>query len=517
MNIIELFDHGVSLDPAATAFWQQGREYSYREIQELSDRIGAAVAQQSGCDNPHVSVLSPNDVHAFACVLGAHRAGGTWVPLNARASLTDNIEFMNTAEVQMLFYHSAFAEQIESIKQQVSSLLMCVCVDKAVDPDLSLEAFMAKSEGAVPPDLGNDPQRQVAIFATGGTTGKSKGVVHTNLVWETLISEMGHALESAAPPVHLVVAPMTHAAGGLCYVLMSIGAKNVVFTEVDPEAILRSIQEHQITHLFLPPTVFYALLAHPRVHDYNYESLEYFIVAAAPVSPEKIREGIKVFGRCICQCWGQVEAPMFLTWMPPGRFAQAAEAGFDGRLESCGRGLLQSRVEVMNDAGELLPTGQVGELVVRSNLVTPGYYKNPQATTEASMFGWHHTGDVGYRDEDGYFYIVDRKKDMIITGGFNVYGAEVEKVLNSHASVLDSAVIGVPDEKWGEAIKAVVQIKPGAEVDPESLIGLCKEALGSVKSPKTVEFIDALPRSPVGKVLKRELREQYWGNASRKI
>lgn len=517
MNIIELFDHGVRLDPAATAFWQQGKEYSYQEMQDLSCRIGAALAQQTGADNPHVSVLSPNDVQAFACVLGAHRAGGTWVPLNARASLSDNIEFMNTARVQVLFYHSAFADQIEKIRPQVSSLALCVCVDRANGDDASLDAFMARSHGAVPPDLGNDPQRQVAIFATGGTTGKSKGVVHTNLVWETLISEMGHALEGAAPPVHLVVAPMTHAAGGLCYVLMSLGAKNVVVTEVDPEVILRSIQEHQITHLFLPPTIFYALLAHPRVADYNYSSLEYFIVAAAPVSPEKIREGIKVFGPCICQCWGQVEAPMFLTWMPPGRFAQAAEAGLDQRLQSCGRGILQSRVEVMNDAGELLPSGQVGELVVRSNLVTPGYYNNPQATAEAGAFGWHHTGDVGYRDQDGFYFIVDRKKDMIITGGFNVYGAEVEKVLNSHASVLDSAVIGVPDGKWGEAVKAIVQVKPGEVVEPETLIGLCKEVLGSVKAPKSVEFVEALPRSPVGKVLKRELRERYWAHAPRKI
>ncbi|MGB5501161.1 MAG: AMP-binding protein, partial [Polyangiales bacterium] len=210
-------------------------------------------------------------------------------------------------------------------------------------------------------------------------------------------------------------------------------------------------------------------------------------------------------------------APMILTWMAPETFAEAAKEGDSQRFYSCGKGLMQSRVSVMDDDGNILPQGTTGELVVRSNLVTQGYYKNEEATREISEHGWHHTGDIGYQDEEGYFYIIDRKKDMIVTGGFNVFGAEVEKAINSHPAVVDCAVVGVPDEKWGEAIKAVVQLKPGAAVSAQDLIGVCREQLGGVKAPKSVEFVEALPRSPVGKVLKREIREKYWKGQERRV
>ena len=449
MNLIDLFDHGVSLDPEAEAFWQDGKRYSYAQIQQLSWQIGAAISKQANSDNPHVSVYSPNDVVSFACVLGTHRCGATWVPLNARGSLPDGIEFLNTAQVNVLFYHSVFAENIAAMKKQVPTLTLCVCIDEDDTGDLSLQQFIASGIGHQIPGFGSDPMRQCAIFGTGGTTGKSKGVVHTNLVWETVITQMGRLLDTGQPAVHLAVAPLTHAAGGICYVLLSLGARNIVFTEFAPAAILKAIEEHKVTHLFLPPTVYYALLAHPEVNNFDYSSLKHFIVAAAPVAPEKIKEGISVFGPCITQCWGQAESPMILTWMSPDQFVEAIESGNEKRLLSCGKGVLQSQVDVMDDEGNLLPVGELGELVVRSNLVTPGYYKNRQATSEIQQFGWHHTGDIGYKDKDGFYYIVDRKKDMIVTGGFNVFGAEVEKVINSHPAVVDAAVVGVPDEKWG--------------------------------------------------------------------
>ena len=517
MNLIDLFDHGVSLNPEAEAFWQDGTRYSYAQIQMLSRQIGAAIAKQAIADNPHVSVYSPNDVAAFACVLGTHRMGGTWVPLNARGSLSDNIDFLNTAEVQIVFYHSVFADNIAEMKQQTPTLTLCICIDTDNEDDPSLKQFIASGVGHDIPDFGNDPMRQCAIFGTGGTTGKSKGVVHTNLVWETVMTEMGRRFDSGEAIVHLAVAPLTHAAGGICYVIMSLGGKNIVLTQADPAAILSAIEKHKVTHLFLPPTFYYTLLAYPEVRQFDYSSLKHFIVAAGPVAPEKIKEGIAVFGPCITQCWGQAESPMILTWMGPEQFVAAIESGNEKRLLSCGRGVLQSTVQVMDEAGRLLPAGEPGELVVRSNLVSPGYYKNPQASSEIQQFGWHHTGDIGYQDEDGFYYIVDRKKDMIVTGGFNVFGAEVEKVINSHPAVVDAAVIGIPDEKWGESVKAIVQLKPGYGIDSEEIISFCKEELGGVKTPKSVDFIEALPRSPVGKVLKRELREHYWKGQQRRV
>lgn len=517
MNVIDFFDYGVSLDPEAAAFWQDGETHTFREMQDLSNRVAAAIASRAKSDNPHVAVYSPNDTVGFGCVLGTFRAGGVWVPVNARGSIPDNADFLNTAEVEVLFYHSSLSEAVDRFRSEVETLAVTVCLDRPNGEDPSLEQLLTDCEGDAPPDLAHDPHRLCAIFGTGGTTGKSKGVTHDNLVWETMITQMSGLMQTSEPPVHLMVAPMTHGAGGLCYILMSIGAKTVVMTKADPVSILEAIEEHGVTHLFLPPTVFYALLSHPDVRKYDYSSLSYFLVSAAPVSPDKIKLGMDVFGPCICQCWGQTEAPMILTWMDPSDFHDAMKSGRDQRFLSCGKGLMLSRVAVMDDSGNVLPRGETGELVVRSNLVTPGYYKNEEATREIQEAGWHHTGDIGYQDDDGYFYIVDRKKDMIVTGGFNVFGAEVEKAINALPAVVDCAVVGVPDEKWGEAIKAVVQLKAGESLDAEEVKNACRERLGGVKTPKSVDFVEALPRSPVGKVLKREIRDRYWKGQGRRV
>ncbi len=221
----------------------------------------------------------------------------------------------------------------------------------------------------------------------------------------------------------------------------------------------------------------------------------------------------------MCSCWGQAESPFFLTWLAPRDVVEGATTpGREHLLKSCGQAVILNRIAVLNDDNDPLPEGEVGELAMKGNLRMESYYKNPKATAEIrDDRGWQHTGDVGYRDQEGYFYIVDRKKDMIVTGGFNVFSAEVEKCLNAHPSVQDCAVFGVPDERWGEAVKAAVQLKPGAEVSDDELIAFCKEFLGGVKSPKSIDFVAALPRSPVGKVLKRQLWDAYWAGRDRRV
>jgi acyl-CoA synthetase (AMP-forming)/AMP-acid ligase II len=235
------------------------------------------------------------------------------------------------------------------------------------------------------------------------------------------------------------------------------------------------------------------------------------------MSVEKLKEALEVFGPVMTQTFGQVEAPMLVTSMTPEQHLEAIQTGKEKRLWSCGRPTVFSLVEIMDEDGNLLPPGERGEIVVRGNLVMKGYYKNPEATAEASAFGWHHTGDVGYKDEDGFIYIVDRKKDMIISGGFNIFSSEVEQVIWSHPAVQDCAVIGVPDDKWGESVKAVVQLKPGMSATEEELIALCKEKVGSVKAPKSVEFWPDLPRTAVGKVMKRDIRSRFWTGQARNV
>jgi len=232
---------------------------------------------------------------------------------------------------------------------------------------------------------------------------------------------------------------------------------------------------------------------------------------------DKLKESLEVFGPVMAQLFGQSEAPMMVTFMTPREHFQDGRPASDQRLKSCGRATPFVKAAIIDDAGNQLPPNEIGEIVVQGDLVMQGYYKNPEATAQSRAFGWHHTGDLGYRDETGYYYIVDRKRDLIISGGFNIYPGEIEQIIWSHESVQDCAVIGVPDEKWGEAVRAVVELKKGKSATAEELITLCKLRLGSVKAPKSVEFVEALPRSAVGKVLKKELRATYWSGRERKV
>jgi acyl-CoA synthetase (AMP-forming)/AMP-acid ligase II len=267
----------------------------------------------------------------------------------------------------------------------------------------------------------------------------------------------------------------------------------------------------------LPPTAYYALLAHPKLGDFNYSSLRRMLIAAAPVSPDKFKRGIEVFGPCLCQSYGQTEAPMYMTFLDPVTVAAAAAGDHPERLKSCGKPTLAVRLAIMDDDGKLLPPLEAGEIVARGALVGAGYYNLPEATAEIRTHGWHHTGDVGYRDKDGFFYIVDRKKDMIITGGFNVYCAEVEACVMELPQVRECAVIGVPDEKWGEAVKAIIVLCEGEDLNEAAIIAHCKTRLGGVKSPKSVEFWSEIPKTAAAKTDKKAIRKSYWEGADRAV
>ncbi len=238
---------------------------------------------------------------------------------------------------------------------------------------------------------------------------------------------------------------------------------------------------------------------------------------AAPMAVEKLRRALEIFGPKMFQGYGQTEAPGSIAFLRLGDHYRNGEIADDNRLSSCGIPALMNTTAILDDAGNALPQGETGEICVRGDIVMRGYYKQPEKTAEAIIDGWLHTGDLGHIDAEGYLHITDRKKDVIISGGFNVYPSEVEQVIWSHPAVMDCAVIGVPHDSWGEAVKAVVELKPGASVSGEELIALCKEKVGSVKAPKTVDFVELLPRSPVGKVLKKDIRAAYWHNAGRAI
>jgi acyl-CoA synthetase (AMP-forming)/AMP-acid ligase II len=291
----------------------------------------------------------------------------------------------------------------------------------------------------------------------------------------------------------------------------------VVLTKPDPAALLDAIEKYRVTEFFLPPTVIYRLLDTPGIEKRDFSSLRYLMYGAAPMSVEKLKQALALFGPIMLQGYGQSEAPGAISSLRPGDHFVNGKIASDERLSSCGLPCVLNALAIMDEKGKPLSPGATGEICVRGEIVMKGYYKQPEKTAETIVNGWLHTGDVGFLDAEGYLHITDRKRDMIITGGFNVFPGEVEQVLWTHPSVLDCAVIGVPDADWGEAVKAVVELKPGSTTEAEELIAFCKDKLGSVKSPKSVDFVKTLPRSPVGKVLKKDLREPYWRNAGRSI
>ena len=521
MRAIDYFDKGAEAFPDRVAIIDRATEYSYRQAQEASHKIARALWAGGLVGEEPAAILSVNDARILLCMLGIMRSGGVWVPMNPRNALDANVQFLNYSGTSWLFYHSSFREQVHEIRAKVPGLKHYICIDKELDRDCSLDLFMTQGIGTQQVEWGDargNIDRLVGLVPTGGTTGPAKGVMVTGLSWGTMIETANICLRNDdIPPVCLSTAPLSHAAGVVAFAMFPLGATNVVMPGFDALGVLENIPRHRVTHIFLPPTALYSMLAHPRVRDVDYSSLRRLLLAAAPVSPDKMKQAVEVFGPCVCQSYGQTEAPMYMTYLDTKTVAAAAAGDHPERLRSCGKPTPAVRLAVMDDEGQLLPPFKPGEIVARGALLSAGYYNLPEATAEIRTFAWHHTGDVGYRDDDGFFYLVDRKKDMIITGGFNVYCGEVEACLMELPEVSECAVIGVPDEKWGEAVKAIVVFRNGESLKEEAIIAHCKARLGGVKSPKSVEFWQEIPKTPAAKTDKKTIRKPYWMGVDREV
>ena len=521
MRAIDYFDKAAEAFPDRIALIDGESGYTYRELRAASERLARAMRAAGLRDEECAAIYSPNDARVLVCMLGFLRAGGTWVPINYRNAIDANADFINYAETRWLFYHSSFREQAKELQSRVPALRHLVCIDAADQANPSLEQFLEQGSGNEELDWGDpmgNPDRLVGLVATGGTTGPAKGVRVTSASWGAFVEMAGHYWQCAdGAPVCLSTAPLSHAAGPVAFALFAMGATNVIMPRFDAGEVLREIERHCVTHIFLPPTAFYALLAHPEVRHRDHSSLQVLLLAAAPVSPDRVKQGVEIFGPCVCQCYGQTEVPMLMTWLDSKTVAAAAAGVHPERLRSCGKATYGVRLGIMDEQGRLLAPHQTGEIVARGALVTAGYHTLPKATAEVRTFGWHHTGDVGYYDEHGYFYIVDRKKDMIISGGFNVYSGEVETCLMAIPGVYECAVVGVPHETWGEAVKAFVVLNKGQTLTEAGIIAHCKTKLGGVKAPKSVEFCSEIPKTPAGKIDRKKLRAPYWAGADRMV
>ncbi|KQT92034.1 AMP-dependent acyl-CoA synthetase [Marmoricola sp. Leaf446] len=505
MRLCDYLDKGASLGPDAPCLTTDGTSASYAETQALSHRIAASLVALDVAPGASVAILSANDPVAFTTVFGISRAGATWCPVNPRNEAAENHELLELYGCRVLVFQVAFAPLVAAIRDDLPQLAHLVCLDGEVGGALSWQEFLARGADApidTPPARADDV---AMLVGTGGTTGRPKGVMLTqrNLETMTALTLMSYPFEGR--PTYLALAPLTHAAGVLCFPVLALGGEVVVMRSPDVGGFLDLLERHRVTHTFLPPTLVYLVLGHPRLDATDLSALQCFWYGAAPMSTTRLEEALRRIGP-MGQLFGQTEAPMMISTMAPADHYRADGSVATERLASAGRPTPLVQLGVMAEDGGLLPVGERGEIVVRGSLVMAGYHRDPEATAEASRHGWHHTGDIGYLDEDGYLFVVDRAKDMIITGGFNVYSTEVEQALLAHPAVLDCAVVGRPDEKWGERVEAVVQPHPGAEVDPDEVRAFVKARIGSVKTPKQVHVWPDLPRSKVGKVLKNEVK-----------
>jgi fatty-acyl-CoA synthase len=506
MRLTDYLDKGASLGPEAPCLTTAGRTLSYFDVQRLSWRIARALDRSGIGPGDKVAILSANDPMAFSCVFGISRAGAVWCPVNPRNEAAENRDLLDSFDCACLIFQAAFAPLVAKIIPDLPKLTTLVCLDGEAPGATPFDLWIG-AEGAEPWQA-EPPGDLVMLAGTGGTTGRPKGVMLSGRNLETMSALTLMSYPFGPRPRYLALAPLTHAAGVLCFPIMTLGGEIVIMPKPDLADFLALIVRYRITHTFLPPTLIYMLLDHAGLAGTDLSSLQCLWYGAAPMSVSRLEEALTRIGPVLGQLFGQSEAPMMISTLAPAEHFRDDGSLATERLSSAGRPTPLTTVAIMDDEGHLLGRGERGEIVVRGSLVMAGYYKNPQASAEVARHGWHHTGDIGYLDADNFLFIVDRAKDMIITGGFNVYSAEVEQALLAHPAVQDCAVIGLPDEKWGERVTAVLQLRPGQTVAADEVQAFVKERLGSVKAPKQVEVWPDLPRSKVGKVLKPEIKSR---------
>jgi acyl-CoA synthetase (AMP-forming)/AMP-acid ligase II len=500
--------------PDHVALHFEGQRLTYGELDRRTGRIANGLIAAGVKPQGRVALLSKNNPAFFELWFGATKADAVLVPVNFRLAPLEVAFVVNDAQAEILFVGADFYAMVEQIEHQLGTVRQIIAIDGR-HPTWPAYADWVTRHSDGDPELAVDPRGCAIQLYTSGTTGQPKGaqISHANLLalLPGAVAQFGSWHEG---DVSLVCMPLFHIGGsGWALVGLYCGVENVVTRDFDPPAILRVIADHKITKAFFVPAMILFLLQVPECRTADVSSLEQIVYGASPAPIELLRKALKVFGCGFAQVYGLTETTGAITYLPPeDHQADAVE-----RLKSCGKPMTGVEIRIVDAAGEDVPPGAVGEVICRTPQIMIGYWNLPDATRQAIRDGWFYTGDAGYRDADGYITIYDRVKDMIVSGGENIYPAEVESALFGHPAVADVAVIGVPNEEWGEAVKAIVVTKPGADVTDRQIIDFARERIAHYKAPRSVDFVAALPRNPSGKILKRELRRPYWAHRDRQV
>ena len=489
---------------------------SYREVREHTSQMVQALQSKGLGIGSRVAVISANRPEVLSNIAAMQLAGCIGTPLHPMGSLDDHAYVLEAAEIDTLVYDaSVFDAHAAALQERVPGLKNML----GFGPTDTGEDYLALASSFEPlplvaPDV--KPDDVSSINFTGGTTGKPKGVMSTYSVTASMTQIQMAEWEFPEELRMLIATPLSHAAAAFFIPVLQKGGAFYVMQGFSPDEFFNMVEQHKITTTMLVPVMLYFLLDSPRSATADMSSMETLFYGASPMSPARLREGIEKWGHIFYQFFGQSEAPMVLANMRKGEH----DLSKPERLASCGRPTPWVHMALLDNEGSAVAKGEPGEICIRGPLVMKGYKDMPEQTAEAFAGGWLHTGDVGRLDDEGFLYIVDRTKDMIVTGGFNVFPREVEDVLGTHEAVGQVAVIGVPDEQWGEAVKAVVVLKPGFEAGEDlvhAMQSLVKDAKGSVQSPKSIDFVDGIPLTPVGKPDKKTLRAQYWEGSDRGV
>ena len=493
----------------ATVF--NGRRHTWKEMEDRVARLASALVQRGHSKGSRIAGLGLNSDRYYEFLFFPGWMGASFVPINIRLALPEIIYWLTNSDSEVLLIDDPFLPMLPEIKKQVPQIETVVYIGENETPTglLSYEEMIAGAEPMAPVEING--QDVAGLFYTGGTTGRSKGVMlsHFSLSYNAL--QMLPMYKWDCDDSYLHVAPMFHLADGIHSVITAtMGIANHFIPTFDPVGTMKTIQENKITSCAMVPLMVGAVVHHPDVKTYDLSSLKTVVYGASPMPESVVRQAIQVIPQAgFLQIYGQTEASPAITCLEPK--CHALEGPYAGKLRSAGQAVPGVTLSIRDDQGNPVPPGTPGEIWIRGGNVMLGYNGMPEVTAETITDGWLHTGDGGYLDEDGFLFIVDRMKDMIISGGENVYSQEVENAIYQHPAIAEAAVIGIPSDKWGEQVHAIVRLKPDHTLSEEALIAYCKAQIAGYKCPRSV-FIskDPLPVSGAGKLLKKEMRKPYW-------
>jgi len=521
MNLGEILADAARHHPDRTAIvWHDGHERrTYREVEDRAAALATGLVEELKVQpGDRIAVMMSNSPELLETLFAVWKAGATISPLNARLT-REEIQFQVTdCEAKVFIVGTEFTETALGLRDElgVESYVLQSEPAAAQDGLVGLGALRDRHAGKQPPDPGTDDTDVAWLAYTSGTTGRPKGAMLSHGCLTFVAVNWLADLQRLEPEdVGLVAAPMTHGAGimALCFVMKA--ATQVLAHGFDPANILATIAQEKVTHTWMVPTQIRIILDSPALETADLSSLKSIVYGGAPMYVEDLKEAIRRIGPIFVQLFAQTESPMTGTYM------RAQDHILEGpgseRLASCGHARSGMEVAILDEEDRRLPPGETGEICIKGPALMNGYWNRPEATAETLRNGWLRTGDIGLMDELGYFFILDRSKDMVISGGLNVYPREIEEVLLRHPAISQAAVIGIPDPKWGEAVKAVVVCDPGAGLTEADVIAFSAEHLAGYKKPKSVDFVDDLPKTTYGKIDKKTIRAPYWEGRGRMV